>query len=169
MGVIYNGLNQVNWLDDPFNDYDGKIGIELHGTSSLIYDKKNFSIETRNEDGTYNNVELVGLPKENDWILHGAYSDKSLLRNAISYYWGRQTGRYAPRTQICEIFINEEYRGLYLLTEKIKVDNDRVDIANLTLEDIEGDQLTVGYIIKIDRNTENVPDIGWDSSFPDNK
>jgi len=169
MGVIDIGLNQINRLDDSFNNYDGKIGIELQGTSSLTYDKKSYSIETRNEDGTNNNVELLGLPRENDWILYGPYADKSLLRNWISYHLGRLTGHYAPRTQFCEIFIDESYVGLYLLTEKIKVDNDRVDITNIEIEDNLGDQLTGGYIIKIDRNPANEPNIGWDSSFPDNR
>ena len=35
---------------------------------------------------------------------------------------------YSPRTQFCELIINDQYKGVYLFTEKIKRDNGRVDI-----------------------------------------
>lgn len=169
MGIIYNGVDSLNNSNDFFNEYDGSIGIELRGTSSLIFDKKGFGIETRNEDGSNNNVSLLGMPEENDWVLHGPYSDKSLMRNALAYYLGSLTGEYAPRTRFCELFINQNYLGIYLLIEKIKRNKERVDIAKLTPEENEGDDLTGGYIIKVDRNDQNIPDIGWYSTFPTNK
>ena len=169
MGIINKGAGQSNFPNDPFTDYDGKIGIEIRGTSSQIFDKKGFDIETRNEDGSNNNVELLGMPEENDWILYGPYSDKSLLRNVLTYHLGQLTDQYAPRTRFCELFINEEYQGIYILTEEIKQDKNRIDIANLREEDISGDELTGGYIIKVDRNPDNTPGKGWYSTFPDNK
>jgi hypothetical protein len=169
MGVIYNGENQINSIFDPYNDYDGRIGIEIRGTSSQIYDKKGFGLETREEDGSNNNVELLGMPEENDWVLYGPYADKSLLRNVFTYYMGGLTGQYAPRTRFCELFINDQYRGIYVLTEKIKRDKNRVDISKLTETENSGDDLTGGYIIKVDRNPDDIPGQGWYSTFPDNK
>jgi hypothetical protein len=169
LGVIYNGEEMTNSPFDKFNHYDGAISIEIRGTSSQSYDKKGYGFETQNADGTNNNVGLLGMPEENDWILHGPYSDKSLLRNSLTYHIGNLTGRYAPRTQLCELYINDKYEGIYLLTEKIKEDRNRVDIAKLTQDDNEGDELTGGYIIKVDRNDQNIPGLGWNSGFPDNK
>lgn len=169
MGIVYNGEGNTNSIFDPFNNYDGAIAIELRGTSSLAFDKKGYGFETRNEDGSNNNTSLIEMPIENDWILNGPYSDKSLLRNVLTYHLGNLAGRFAPRTRLCELFINDEYLGVYVLTEKIKQDKNRVDIATLTENDNIGDELTGGYIIKIDRNDQNVPGAGWTSTFPDFK
>lgn len=166
MGIIDHGLNQ---LTDPYNGYDGAIGIEIRGASSQSFPKKNYGFETRLADGTNNNVSILGMPAENDWILHGPYTDKSLLRNVLAYHMGRSTGRYAPRTQLCELYINNEYSGVYMMTERIKRDKNRVDIANLKPEDISGDELTGGYIIQIDRDNESSSIDGWYNGTSPNK
>ena len=109
------------------------------------------------------------MPEENDWIFHGPFADKSLMRNVLAYHMGRATGRYAPRTRWCELIINGDYRGVYILTERIKRDANRVDIAKLKPEDIEGDELTGGYILQIDRDDNSTDADGWYSIYPDNK
>lgn len=168
MGII-NNTSSRNSITDNYNDYDGQIAIEIRGASSQTFPKKNFGFETQDSLGENNNVSLLGMPSENDWILHGPYSDKSLLRNILSYHMGRSIGRYAPRTRWCELYINDIYEGLYVLTERIKRDKNRVDIANLKTEDIEGDELTGGYILQIDRDDASNPDDGWYSKYPDYK
>lgn len=120
LGILDNGPGNLNLLTDPPNAYDGHIGIELRGSSSLYFAKKGYGMETRDADGDNNNVPLLGLPQENDWVLHGPYSDKSLMRNVLSYHIGSQMDRYSPRTRWCELFINNQYQGVYVLTEKIK-------------------------------------------------
>jgi len=165
MGIIDNGQGQTNSIFDDFTDYNGRIAIEIRGASSQTFPKKNYGFETQLEDGENNNVSLLGMPKENDWILHGPYADKSLLRNVVAYHLAKTTGHYAPRTRLCELLVNGDYRGVYILTERIKQDNNRVDIANLKPEDIEGDELTGGYILQIDRDNEYIPNDGWYSGF----
>jgi hypothetical protein len=59
------------------------------------------------------------------------------------------------------LVINNEYRGVYLLAEKIKIDKNRVDIAKLQPTDTLGDELTGGYIVSIDRDQEG----SWNSPF----
>lgn len=165
MQIIDNGPDEVNYITDPATDYDGQISIEIRGESSLAYEKKNYAFETQDQDGENNNVPLLGMPPENDWILYGPYSDKSLIRNALTFEIGRDVMEYASRTAFCELMINEEYRGVYILMEKIKQDDFRVDIAKLLPEDIEGDELTGGYIIEKDRDNPDLNDDGWYSSF----
>lgn len=167
MGIIDNGAGNTNFWTDPYNDYDGQISIEIRGSSSQSFDKKNYSLETQNANGENLNVKLLGMPEENDWVLHGPYSDKSLMRNVLTYYIGRRMGRYAPRTRYCELKINEEYKGIYVLTEKIKRDANRLDIANIKPEDIAGDELTGGYLLNIDRDNGH-PDDGFYSDFAPN-
>ena len=165
MGIINNGFGTINSINDPFNDYNGKISIEYRGSSSQGFPKKPYALETQDSIGNNNNVSLLGLPVENDWILYAPYTDKSLMRNFLTFDLGRKMGSYSPRTVYCELIVNGEYRGIYILMEKIKRDNDRVDIARLDVDDIAGDSLTGGYIIKIDKYT-GTGGTDWMSDFP---
>jgi len=161
MGVIYNGPGQMNYITDPFNDYDGKIGIELRGSSSqFLYPKKQYAIETRDIAGENNNVSLLGLPSENDWILHAPYGDKTLIRNALTYKLAGEIMEYAPRYKFCEVVLNEEYMGVYLLIEKIKRDKNRVAVSKSNAEDITG-----GYILKLDK-FDGAGNDGFVSDYP---
>jgi hypothetical protein len=152
VGIIWNGDGATNHITDPFNDYDGKAGVEIRGSSSQYFPKQNFALETWNADSSSNNVSLLGFPKENDWILHGPFSDKSLMRNAIAYTMAGWIMEYAPRVRFCELVINGDYRGVYILTEKIKRDKNRVNISELTPDITSGDELTGGYILKFDKS-----------------
>ena len=151
MGIIYNGPGQRNNLSDAFNNYNGKISIEIRGQSSAGWDKKSYSMETQNDDGSNRNVSLIDLPEENDWILYAPYYDRSLMRNILTFHLMREMGWYASRTRYCELVLNGEYRGLYVLMEKIKRDKNRVDIAKLNPDEVSGDDLTGGYILRVDK------------------
>jgi len=165
MGIIDNGPQQDNLLSDPWNGYNGQISLEYRGASSLMFPKNNFSLETQDSLGENLNVPLLGLPDENDWVLHGPYSDKTLMRNVLTLRLANDMGMYASRTRYCELFINDNYRGVYVLMEKIKRDKNRVDIARLEADDLSGDSLTGGYVIKMDWY-EGYGE-GWISNFSD--
>lgn len=163
MGIIYNGSGERNYITDPFNDYNGRIAIELRGSASLWYPKKQYRFETQDSSGNDLNVSLLSLPRENDWIFYGPYDDQSLIRNVLAYKLSTDLGRYTSRTRFCELILNGDYQGLYVLIEKIKRDRNRVNISQMDSLDTMGDSLTGGYIIKIDKwKGENVD--GWQSS-----
>jgi hypothetical protein len=164
MGLISNGEGKYNTIGDDYNVYDGQISIEMRGESSLyLYPKKSYRIETQTDSGTNNNVALLGLPRENDYVLYGPYGDKSLIRNVISYGLYAKMGHYAPRTRFMELVINGDYKGLYVLTEKIKQDRYRVDIANVTPDDTASPGITGGYILRVDKTTGMEPYEYWES------
>ena len=163
MGIIDNESGN-NEHPGTFNDYDGKIGIELRGASSQGYAKKGYGLETRLENGENNNVSLLGMPVENDWVLHGPYSDKSLIRNILAYHFSAAMGQYAPRTRLCELFINDSYSGVYVLMEKIKRDTFRLDIGKLEAHEVSGRDVTGGYIFKLDKQDEG--EEFWVSPYP---
>ncbi len=148
MEVKYNGPGTLTFLADPSNAYNGHIGIGLRGASSSGYPQRPYAIETRDEFGGNNNVPLLGMPEENDWVLLSNFNDRSLVRNGLSLHLARAMGQYAPRTQLCEVLVDSAYKGIYLFGEKIKRDNGRVDIANLTGEENTGDDVTGGYILQ---------------------
>lgn len=163
--IIDHGKGQINTPYDTPNDYQGMAGIELRGSSSQMFPKKAFGFETWRIYGVDTSVSIMGMPAESDWVLHAPYSDKSLIRNALTYHLFGRMGHYSPRNQFCEVFVNEEYMGLYLMVEKIKRDKNRVDIAKLTENDISGLPLTGGYILKIDKSTGSGSTDGFDSKF----
>lgn len=151
MGVIDNGPGAVNTYGDPFNNFNGHIGIELRGQSSQMFPKKSYSVETRTASGDNLNVSLMGMPSENDWVLYAPYTDKSMLRNAVTFDLGRKMSTYCSRTRYCEVVVNNDYKGIYMLMERIKRDNNRVDIASLDPNEISGENLTGGYILRVDK------------------
>lgn len=167
---IYNkGEGETNsFLDSP-DEYDGNIAIEQRGNSSrwmYVDDGKiSFSLETQDSLGENNNVKLLGMPKENDWVLYGPYSDKTMLKNVLAYWIGNNTGAWAPRTKYVDVVLNGKQMGIFAFMEKVKRDDDRVDIARMDLDDIRGDSLTGGYIVKVDRNTGWDRE-SWDSPYP---
>jgi len=164
MGIIYNGIGNRNYMTDPFNEYNGKIAIEIRGSTSQQYPKKSYGFETQDAIGANLNVPLMGLPSENDWVLYGPYPDKTLIRDVLTFDLAQKFGHYASNWKYCELIINNEYRGVYILLERIKRDNDRVDIARVDSDDLAGDSLTGGYIIKVDKLTGEVG-YSWTSNF----
>ncbi|MFT5567309.1 MAG: hypothetical protein ACI81Y_002262, partial [Glaciecola sp.] len=148
--IIDNGPGLLNHPDDVANVYDGFMGIEIRGSYSASLPQKPYGIETRDALGENNNVSLLGMPDENDWILLANYNDKTFFRNVLAFDLFTKMGHYAPRTRMVEVVINEVYQGIYVFTEKIKRDNGRVDIPKLDPDDNAGDSLTGGYIFKVD-------------------
>ena len=166
MGLIHNNTGLFNFTADPFNVYNGQISIEQRGESSLwLYPKKSYSIETQKDDGTNNNVSLLDLPEENDFVLYAPYGDKSLIRNVITYRLFEKFGHYSPRTRFVELMVNNDYKGVYVLVEKIKRDKNRVDMAKLIPEDISDIDISGGYLLRIDKTTALDPQQYWESSI----
>jgi hypothetical protein len=165
MGIIDNGPGVRNNITDPYNHYNGAIGIEIRGSSSQQYPKKQYGFETRDVSGQDLSVSLLGMPAESDWILSAQYNDKTLMRDVVVYHLANSLGRYASRTRYCEVVLNGEYMGVYMLFEKIKRDKNRVNIAKLEPADTSGDDITGGYIVKIDKLDGSGND-GWYSAYP---
>jgi len=163
MKVINNKVKR-NAVKDKATDYDGQIGIKLRGNSSLSFEQKSFTIETRNSNGTNLNVSLFGMPAENDWVLVAPYNDISMIRNVIAYRMWENMGHWGPRTQMVEVIMNGEYIGVYVFTEKIKKDKNRLDIATIDEYDNSGRELTGGYILRVDAYDQN--DLTFTSKVP---
>lgn len=162
---IVDNKGKRNSITDTDFSYNGPIHIEYHGQSSFFNDwpKKSFNMELIDAQEENLDLPLLGMPAGNDWVLYGPYNDKSLMRNALNYELGRKFGHYAPRTAFCEVVLNGDYIGLYILIEKIRRDKNRVNIAKLKETDIQGDDLTGGYIVKIDKGDWD--EYGWSSQY----
>ena len=113
----------------------------------------------------------MGLPEENGFVLNAPFGDKSLMRNVLSYGLFDKIGHYSPRTRFVEVILNGDFQGLYVLTEKIKRDKNRVDIAKITPKDTTAEDISGGYLLRIDKISGMEPYEYWESTvnplFPD--
>jgi len=140
-------------------DFTGRGGIKQRGSSSSGFPKKQYALELWDEFGQDRNASLLGMATESDWILYAPYSDKSLMRNFLSYKWSNDIGLWAVDCKFVEVYLktgsgslsSSHYNGVYVLMEKIKRDNNRVDIARISRTDNSGSAVTGGYIFKNDR------------------
>jgi hypothetical protein len=150
IGIIYDTTGGINSINDPLNYHSSNLGIETRGNSTQGFDKKTYSIELRTATNEDTSVNLFGMGGEEDWILHAMVIDKSQLRIPMSFYLAQRMGQYASEFKYVELILNGDYRGTYILVEKIKRDDDRVDIAKLDSDDLAGDSVTGGYILRMD-------------------
>lgn len=112
--------------------WDGPVGVELRGRSSMSFPKNQLSLELRGEDGLEREADLLGMGKESDWILNGAWVDRALFRNKMTYDLFQEAGgeaEYAAESRFCELTLNDRYWGVYLLAERVKRDGSRIDIS----------------------------------------
>lgn len=168
MKIIQHPDGSRNYITDQdsakYLNYNGRIDIEIRGSSSQSVPKKQFGLSTLKADNITNlNVKLLGLPSDNDWILNGFAFEPSLMRDYINYNLSRRIGQYASRTIYCEVIINGSYNGLYLLEEKIKQGSDRVNVTKIEKTDILYPNITGGYITKSDKTTGGDP-VAWTMS-----
>ena len=144
----------IRVIEDDAISYEGKIAIEIRGSSSQLFPKKGYGFETRDASNIDLDVSLLGFPEEEDWVLHGPYSDKTLIRNVLIYDLAREMNQYASRTKFVALHINEQSNGVYVFMEKLKRDKARIDINKLKADENEGEDLTGGYILKIDKSDQ---------------
>ena len=131
-------------------EYDGALThIKMRGNSSTTFKKKNYQVKL--ETG----ANLCGMGKCRTWILTGNSRDKSLIRNQMTYDMAAYAGlKYTPEHIQAELYINNEYMGLYLFGEKVMIDDDRVDITDLeaAMEEMNDEELS-SYPFKGERGT----------------
>jgi hypothetical protein len=163
MQIIDNGPGIRNDANQTTYAYEGTIMAEWQGFSGPSYPKKNYDFECVDAQGNDIDTTFLGMPTESDWIFKAEYLDHTLIKNSLTYEMARRMGNYAPRTRGCEIILDGDYIGYYTLTEKVKRDVNRVDIAKLTNLDIAGPDLTGGYIIEM--NITGDPG-HWYSAYP---
>ena len=134
------------------------------GQATLFDPKPNLRVETEDAYGNNLNVDLLGMPAENDWVFYGIDCyDKVLMHNPLTHELYREMGHYTSRTRYVEVYIKlgtgaagpvtaSDYYGLYVLEEKIKIGKNRVNINKLHDEDTNAPSVTGGYLLSIDKS-----------------
>lgn len=118
-------------IDKPVSE--SKIKIKRRGNTSMKYAKPQYLVKLITEKGEDNEVSLLGMGADNEWVMNGTMTDKTMMRNYLCYRVAAKYLPYTPDTKYCEVIIKENdkytYQGVYLLGESIKQGKDRVDIA----------------------------------------
>ena len=147
----YDSPNSNNHLTDKAV-LEEKARVRYRGASSRELAKKGYAVSFCEEDGiTTKDVSLSGMAADDDWALHGPFMDKTMIRNYMWYNISSEIMEYAPEVRFCELFVNEEYQGLYLIVEKIK----RNDEGRLKLEKSNPKSEITSFIGVIDRKIDD--------------
>ena len=132
-------------------DLESQALIRVRGNSSRYFDKKSYLLRFTDEEGAYEDHEVMGMDAHYEWALHGPFLDKSLIRNYMWYNIAGEIMDYAPNVRFCEVILNGAYQGLYVMVETITNGTDsRVNVS----EPVDN-YLSTGYVLRLDRGSEN--------------
>ena len=121
--------------------------VKGRGNSTWGWEKKPYALKLDSKQ------EVLGMPKHKRWCLIANYMDRTHLRNRVAYYISENTDlAYTTRNKYAELYFNGAYYGLFLLTEQIKEDKNRVNITELGSSDNSGEAVTGGYLLEFDTN-----------------
>ena len=144
--MTLSNANGSTYADNEL--YNGKIKIKGRGNTSWHQPKRPYSIDLIDDAGEDNPAGLLGMPDDEEWALIAFYTDPSYMRNPLAYYLGGMMDgiRWAPRTRYAEVYINNDYRGIYILCEKIRRGDNRVNVKKL--DESKENGITGGYILE---------------------
>lgn len=160
MKIIDNGEGQLNYADTVAHpgqhiDYEGYIALRYRGNSSYSADKKPYSFRTLDapleQGGNKVKVRIMGMKKDNNWAILAPYSDKSMMRDLLAFELSRPWMDFTPTGKFCEMFLDGTYYGVYIMCEVVSKGPNRLDLED---PGQEGDELTGGYLLEVDRPDE---------------
>ncbi|MSU49786.1 MAG: hypothetical protein EXS37_11990 [Opitutus sp.] len=135
------------------------LSTNVRGSSSADFPKKGYAVRFLNNLGKIDSHSPFGLDTADEWVLNGPWKyDPTYLHNVFIYDLSNRIGRWAPRTQLVEVFFNSDggdldyndYAGVYIFTDALRVDSNRVDITAIDPKDLTGSSITGGYFLKFD-------------------
>lgn len=153
MKVLYNENGTANLLSDTAHSIAIPIEIKLRGNSSAKLPRKSYSIKLRGKKSKIYQVSIAGIRSTSEWILGSNLMDRSLIRNPLTYSLFKNIGGNSIESKLCEVIWNNQYMGVYLLSEK----PDFSIVQNV----FQGDKINTGeqYIICKDNHEDGK--IGW--------
>ena len=172
MEIFDNGSGQLNQVSST-PTISTVAGVEFRGSTSqadfyflpgLV--KKPYGIElwTDSTGVKAKKLSLLQMPEETDWVLNASYNDRSFMRDFIAQSLAGRIGLLHSKAKFVELIINDEYRGVYVLMEKVKQGKNRVPISDLYPTENAGDDVTGGYLLKIDKSSGS-PSTTWKSNY----
>ena len=144
---MYIELNSVT-LDEVHQDKD----VKYDGTQVIVTDIANTKNNLHVTDATFKGrgnsswacyekkgyqlkfdkkTSVLGMAKAKKWVLLANASDDSMMRNQLAFHLADQLGMpYVPDSAYVDLWINGDYRGTYLVCEKVEIGSSRVDLKD---------------------------------------
>lgn len=157
-GRYWLDLNGCQWLADLGAESIGSeseplpLEIKARGNyTRQAFAKKPFKLKLGSKQ------KLLGLSQSKHFALLAHADDNfGYLRNFTGFNLGRRIGLpWTPDQQPVEVVINGDYRGLYFLTESIRIEKDRIDIAELDDNVSDPELVSGGYLVELDNYDED--------------
>ena len=167
-GVQQVARQRAQWFLFDRNEDDGmsrfrtepnqsaRLGVRVRGAFSSSFPRKPFSVEAWDEEDNETAIRPLGMPAESDWILYppNAVQDRTLLYNTWLYELSRSIGGNGMRFRFTEAFVHtgggslsmDDHAGVYVILEKVKRDDTRLDFPKLSEDGAEG-----GWLLSINR------------------
>ena len=130
-----------------------EMDINVRGNTSRSFKKVGYAIRLTDSNGLNLDAGMLGMDAHHDWVLHGPILDVTLIRNYICYNIAGEIMEYAPNVRFCEVFLNGEYLGIYLMMESVTAGDQN---TRLNLSVSKKNNTFSGYCLRLDRgsNTE---------------
>jgi len=156
---IYDGAGDRNSLSDhPAVSIEANI--KYRGNSSLHFDKKSYLVKFVDEYGEDKKSKVMGMPEHSTWVLNGPFLDRTMMRNYLCMNVSAEIMGYAPRVRYCELFVDGDYKGVYLMMETVSYGADRVNVTKYK----DGD-IVSSYILRADRGDEPLNELNQFSEY----
>ena len=146
--------------DDGTRIQEYPILFRVRGNFSASHENKAFRMKYN--DGKSHHV-MRGSANESPtkcrkWVLINSYRDKTLMRNPVAWAMSKRGERdFTPWNQVVDLLVNGDYHGTYTLADAVSVDPNRINITEMTEDDIDDEFVTGGYLIEADNNYSREP------------
>jgi len=137
LNIVWNPTGSYTYISPEGRVQTGGTEIKAHGNWTVRFeDPKSFSLKLTNAAGfdyyDYKEEKFVTMPAHKRWVLLINSGDDTRIVGSTCYEMGRQiltNMGWQPHTDWVFLFLNDEYKGLYMLSEVIKIDSGRLNIG----------------------------------------
>ena len=154
-------------LDAVAPTLSAPIAFQGRGNFTWTLPKKGYAFELQDSGGNGLDVSILGLPPGSDFALYACYPDKTCMRNALVFALGQELGVWSPRTRFVELILDGDYKGLYMVWERVRRDNTRCDVDKPAKTASEGD-VSGGYILRHEgggKGQETIDGVNYNRDF----
>ncbi|GAB3936220.1 CotH kinase family protein [Larkinella terrae] len=122
----------VSISDGNSPSFSASMGIRIRGNTSRLYPKKSYNMELWKDPNGNEELEksLFGMREDSKWLFLAMYNEPLRVNNSTAwaiwlkmhqlYYTAQEPGALAGiRTRYCDVFVNNSYNGVYLITEDL--------------------------------------------------
>lgn len=136
----YKEKGAFEFLDTEGNPvFTGDLrSISGRGNQTFTFEKKSYQINLKIP------VDFMGMGTSDTWILLSNVYDPAYIRNRLTYEMALQAGMAgSPKSEYVDVYFNGAYAGMYQLCEKVEIGENRLEIANLEMQNraLNGEKL----------------------------